>query len=56
MEACRRQEALRPSPVFRAAACDWVQRVVETRDWSPAELIEAGIRTRLSDERSEGSI
>ena len=55
-EACRRQEALRPSPVFRAAACDWVHRVIETHDWSDAELIDVGIRTRLSDERSEGSI
>jgi len=47
-EACRRQETLRLSPVFRTAASDWVHRVVQTRNWSPAELIDAGIRTRLS--------
>jgi hypothetical protein len=46
-EACRRQEALRPSLVFRATAFDWVQRVIESRNWSAAELIGAGIATRL---------
>ena len=48
-EACRRLEALHPSPVFRAAADDWVRRVVDSRDWSPQELVEAGIRVRLRD-------
>lgn len=48
-EACRRLEALHPSPVFRAAADDWVRRVVHSRDWSPQELVEAGIRVRLQD-------
>jgi hypothetical protein len=49
-EACRRQESLRPSAVFRAAAKDWAQRVIESRERTPAELVRAGIRARLSDE------
>jgi hypothetical protein len=48
-EACRRIDQLRPSPVFRAAAGDWVHRVVESRDWSADELVDAGIKTRLVD-------
>ena len=48
-EACRRLEVLHPSPVFRAAAYDWVRRVIDSRDWSPQELVEAGIRVRLRD-------
>jgi len=48
-EACRRLEALHPSPVFRAAADDWVRRVVESRAWSPQQLVEVGIRVRLPD-------
>jgi hypothetical protein len=48
-EACRRIDHLRPSPVFRAAAGDWVHRVVESRDWSADELVDAGIKTRLPD-------
>lgn len=46
-EACWRLDAIRPSPAFRAAASDWVRRVVETRDWSAERLVAAGIRTRL---------
>jgi hypothetical protein len=49
-EACHRLETLRPSPVFRAAASDWVHRVIATRNWSPKQLVDAGIRVRLSDE------
>jgi len=49
-EACRRLEGRHPSPVFRAAADDWISRLAENRDWSPVELVEAGIRTRLSSE------
>jgi len=48
-EACRRLEALHPSPVFRAAADDWVRRFVETRAWSPQQLVEVGIRVHLPD-------
>jgi hypothetical protein len=48
-EACRRLEALHPSPVFQAAADDWVHRVVDSHDWSPQELVQAGIRVRLRD-------
>ena len=48
-EACRRLEAFHPSPVFRAAADDWVRRVVESRAWSPQQLVEVGIRVRLPD-------
>ncbi|HLZ05554.1 MAG TPA: questin oxidase family protein [Bradyrhizobium sp.] len=48
-EACRRMEGLRASASFRAAASDWVHRVVDTRDWSSERLVAAGIRTRLSD-------
>jgi hypothetical protein len=48
-EACRRIDQIRPSPVFRAAASDWVHRVVESRDWSADELVNAGIKTRLPD-------
>ena len=47
-EACRRMEQLRPSTVFRTAASDWVHRVVATRDWNREQLIDAGIRTRLT--------
>ncbi|MGO4562692.1 questin oxidase family protein [Rhizobiales bacterium 3FA27D7] len=47
-EACRRLERQYPSPVFRAAAADWVHRVVEARDWEPQQLVDAGIRTRLA--------
>jgi len=49
-EACRRMDGLRPSPAFRAAASDWVNRVVEAREWSAERLVDAGIRTRLSDD------
>jgi hypothetical protein len=31
-EACRRLEAWRPAPVFRAVAGDWVRRLVDSRD------------------------
>jgi hypothetical protein len=48
-EACHRLNELRPSPAFRAAASDWVHRVVETRNWSVAKLVDAGIRTRLAE-------
>jgi hypothetical protein len=48
-EACRRWEALHPSPVFRTAAHDWVNRVIDSRDWCVRELVEAGIRVRLWD-------
>jgi hypothetical protein len=48
-EACRRMEALHPSPVFRAAADDWVRRIVDSRDWSRQKLVQAGIRVRLRD-------
>ncbi len=47
-EACRRLEQVHPSPVFRAAAADWMHRVVATRDWDPQQLVDAGIRTRLA--------
>ena len=48
-EACRRLEGLRPSPIFRVAASDWVHRVIETRNWDSEQLVAAGIRTRLSE-------
>jgi hypothetical protein len=48
-EACHRLNELRPSQAFRAAASDWVHRVVETRNWSAAKLVDAGIRTRLAE-------
>ena len=48
-EACRRIDQLHPSPVFRVAAGDWVHRVVESRNWSADELVDAGIKTRLPD-------
>jgi hypothetical protein len=48
-EACHRIDQLRPSPVFRMAASDWVHRVVESCDWSANELVDAGIKTRLPD-------
>jgi hypothetical protein len=35
--------------VFRAAADDWVHRIVDSRDWSPQKLVKAGIRVRLPD-------
>lgn len=47
-EACRRLERLHPSPVFRAAAGDWVHRLVAARGWSPQRLVDAGIKTRLT--------
>lgn len=49
-EACHRLDALRPSPIFRVAARDWAHRVVESRNWSTAKLLNAGIRTRGSHE------
>ncbi len=49
-EACHRLDKLRPSPVFRAAASDWVHRVMDARHGSLEGLIDAGIRTRLSDD------
>lgn len=48
-EACQRLERLRPSSAFRAAASDWSHRVIATRDWSPQRLVDAGMRTRLTD-------
>ena len=48
-DACRRLEQQRPSAVFRAAASDWVHRVIDTRGWSSEQLVAAGIRTRLSE-------
>lgn len=48
-EACRRMEELRPSPVFRAVASDWVRRVIGARDWNSQLLVAAGIKTRLPD-------
>jgi hypothetical protein len=48
-EACHRIDQLRPSPAFRVAAGDWVHRVIESRDWSVDELVDAGIKTRLPD-------
>ena len=48
-EACHRIDQLRPSPAFRVAAGDWVHRVIESRDWSADELVDAGIKTRLPD-------
>jgi hypothetical protein len=47
-EACRRLEQLRPSPVFRAAASDWIHRIIATRAWDSQRLVDAGIRTRLA--------
>lgn len=47
-EACRRLERQYPSPIFRAAAADWINRVVAARDWEPQQLVDAGIRTRLA--------
>jgi hypothetical protein len=46
-EACRRLSAQHPSPAFRAAAVDWVDRLGATRSWSPVRLVAAGIKTRL---------
>lgn len=48
-EACRRLESHRPSPVFRAAASDWVHRVIDSLGWNSEQLVAAGIKTRLSD-------
>jgi hypothetical protein len=48
-EACHRWEAVHPSPVFRAAAHDWVRRVIDSRAWRPRELVAAGMRVRLQD-------
>jgi hypothetical protein len=48
-EACHRMEASCPSPAFRVAASDWVFRVLETSHLPPAALVEAGMRTRLTD-------
>jgi len=48
-EACHRMEGIRPSPVFRAAASDWVHRLIDTRAWSSEQLVNVGIRTRLSE-------
>jgi hypothetical protein len=46
-EACRRMDMLGPSQAFRAAASDWVGRIVSSREWDPVQLAAAGIRTRL---------
>lgn len=46
-EACLRMEKNRPSQVFRAAAIDWVDRVNESRSWTSAARVNAGITTRL---------
>lgn len=54
-EACRRLERQHSSPVFRAAAGDWVHRLAAAREWSPQRLVEAGIKTRLAGESSAGA-
>ena len=46
-EAARREDALAPSPVYRAAAADWVERVRTARGWTSEHRVRAGIATRL---------
>lgn len=53
-EACQRLEQLRPSSVFRAAASDWIHRVIATHDWNPQRLVDAGVRVRLKDDETDG--
>lgn len=55
-EACRRLEQSRPSPAFRAAASDWVHRVIATREWGSQRLADAGIKTRTEAHRQPAAI
>jgi hypothetical protein len=45
-EACIREHARNPNPVYLAAAADWASRLLEARNWSAADRDAAGLEFR----------
>lgn len=45
-EACVREYRGSADPIYLEAAMDWTRRLRESRDWSPARRMSAGIRIR----------
>lgn len=53
-EACLRLDMHGSSPAFRATAENWIDRLKHSRTWSPRQLFDAGITTRLVARNPEG--